>query len=179
MSKRLILLFLFLQLFLNSFAQALRQFKVEEIIGLFDKPQNEVYKYIAEKNYSYIGREDEFQKYEYISRFGTVHLAIVFKNSKLSVMATEESFVVAGNIVSDLLENYFIVESSATEVKEFIPHQGCMYGLKNKKLGLLAFYIISKFNPQLVIVNYSRDPKNIVGGSLALKLKALKAGNSK
>jgi len=174
MPKRLLLLFLFVLFLVKSFGQTLRQFTVQEVVGLFDKTQTQVYKYLSEKHYSYKGTEEGFEKYENVTGMGTFHLTLVFKNSKTKVIGTEESFIVARDVTTDLLNNFFKIKNSFTEVKEFIPHEGCMYGLKNDNLGVTATYIISKFNPYVVVVNYWRDPKNKVVGNLLQMLKASK-----
>jgi len=174
MLKRAIL-FLFLLSFVTKLCgQSTREFMVQEVVSLFDKTQTAVYKYLSEKGYSYKRKEEGFEIYEHKTGMGTLQLTLVFKNSKATLIGTHETYLVARQITSDLLNNFFEVESSFTGAKEFIPHEGCMYGLRNKKLGLTATYIISKFNPFIVAVNYGRDPKNIVTGNLSEKLKIRK-----
>ena len=170
MSKQSTLLLIFILLFLNSFGQPIRQFGVEEVVGLFDKTQTQVYKYLSEKHYSYKGTDEGIEMYENVTSMGTFYLSLTFKNSKVSLISTDESFLVAVAVRDDLLKNFFKVDRSFTEVKEFIPHNGCFYTLKNEWLGLTASYIISELDPYRVVVIYGRDPKNKVAGNLLTRL---------
>jgi hypothetical protein len=179
MKKGLSLAAVFICLYSFCFAQSIRQFGTAEVVSLFDKSQANIYKYMSDKNYSFIGKEVGFDKFAAKTQYGVFHVDMYFKNGKLSSISTNESFQISGMIPLDLSGNFFNLTNSLNGESEIIPYEGCIYGLKNKKLGLMASYIISRTNPLIVVVNYSRDPNNIVVGNLALKLKTLKAAIEK
>jgi hypothetical protein len=161
------------------FGQAIRQFSTFEVVSLFDKTQADVYKYLANKNYSYEGKEVGFDKFVARTGSGVYRADLFFRNGKLSSISTNESFQIARMIPLDLSSNFFDLTSSSNNESEIIPYEGCIYGLKNKKLGLIATYIISRQNPYIVVVNYGKDPNAHITGSLSLKLKTLKDALSK
>lgn len=167
-NKTIVLSILAAFILVTATAQPLRQFKVKEIIDLFDKTQTQVYKILASKLYSYKGKQAGFDCFVNNTDIGSFDVAADFKNGKLTAISTEEVSALSSNISFDLSQEGFEVTdliniNTAEEMSHgnsVVPFSGCMYYLKNYKKKLSATFIISPFGKENAIsINYSRFSK--------------------
>lgn len=165
--KLILLLITFYLISTNLYSQQIRQFKVQEIITLFDKTQPQVYKFLASKFYSYKNKDSGFDVFENKTSLGTFTISVIFKNGRIDAISTQEYIATSNAISSDLYTNDFKTYklfnmNNAEKVKyedHIIPFEGCFYGLINFEKKILATYIISPYNTNIISLNYGRPTK--------------------
>ncbi len=154
-----------------SFAYNNREFSTSEIISLFGKDQKYIFNKLSNKGYSFKNKNlNHFNFYKKTSLCDFI-VELSFKNGKLNAIKTNEPFQNASDVAMELNLCLFEVVTSSNGSNVIIPYSGCLYGLKNSKLGVVASFIINKDNPYIIIVSYSLDPNNMVEGDLSNKLK--------
>lgn len=90
-----------------------RQFKISEVESLFKATENEVYKTLAKKEYSYTGKDGSIVQYKKNTSLGFLYLNIIFgKNGHLKAFAWSEHIIFSNHINAEISSSGYVDEKA-------------------------------------------------------------------
>lgn len=140
---------LFFALHDELLAQTFR-LSINEAVFLINKNKKTVHDSLASLNYSYKGRQGEFEQYDKEKLFGYSQLNVNFKNQKLNTIGWSESVLYAPTIMSELLDQEFVLDENSLSTVQ-------VYRNKSK---LLMLTLIVHSGDGYIFVTIGRDQNN-------------------
>ncbi len=136
-------IFLFLNIILQSPVDAQLQFKVDEIMELFQHNDTEIFSFLLSKGYSYKGQESGFMKYTKHTFLGDYKLTLKLSKSKLQTIKYQELVARGSIFIQDLDNNSFSFSKNNTDEDSQGLYVGCTYQFENNQARLLCTVIRS------------------------------------